>query len=311
MSALEHEAIWEKSRVFIRRAIAARDAGEFDGFCFWCALSLEVLGKAALASIHPALIADPQDPGSLFLACGKPMTSNPKTILAKTVFARLQMVSAEFGQTETDFCARMMQRRNAELHSGALPFHGLRPDSWASKFWQVSRLILQVAGRRLEDWVGPAEAARATDLINRAATVREQMVHVRIEAARALFEDSHPTAALKNQIRRLALHGQLVSQAGFGHLVGDKIFPQTCPACGCDGKVSAEKVGESEPDWEGADLGSGVVLVKVSYAPLAFRCGVCILKLDGQDQLVHADLAAQFEIEEEQEIDFDEPYLNE
>ena len=126
MSALEHEEVWEKSRAVIRRALAARDGGDFGSFCLWAAVSLELLGKAVLSGIHPALIADPKNPDSLFLACGKVVSaSQPRTIPAHTVWDRLKKISMGFGKQEEAFCKLMMDRRNAELHSGALPFQSL------------------------------------------------------------------------------------------------------------------------------------------------------------------------------------------
>jgi len=43
---------------------------------------------------------------------------------------------------------------------------------------------------------------------------------------------------------------------------------------------------EDDFDWEG-----GVVRLTVHYAPLAFRCGVCDLRLDGQEELGFVGLA--------------------
>ena len=149
MSALDPEPVWEKSRAFVRRAIKARDEGDYGEFCLLCAVSLEILGKAMLASIHPALIAEPTHPDSLFVACGKPMTASPRTIMAKTVFTRIQALSKAFDQKEFNFCTLMMERRNAEVHSGDLPYHGLGPDTWAPRFWRVAELILDVGGKAL------------------------------------------------------------------------------------------------------------------------------------------------------------------
>jgi hypothetical protein len=50
---------------------------------------------------------------------------------------------------------------------------------------------------------------------------------------------------------------------------------------------------------------------KVQYAPSAFRCGVCKMKLDGHEELAYLKMGDEFELEEQHEIEFDEPYLNE
>jgi len=311
MSALDHDAIWEKSRAVVRRAITARDQGQFGDFCLWCAVSLELLGKAVLSGIHPSLIADPQDVDSIFLACGKPLTANPKTITAKTVFGRIQKLSGTFGKVEFDFCMLMMQRRNADLHSGDLPFANLNPGSWAPRFWTVAELMLQAGGRTLADWVGAAEARRATALIQQAATVRQQVVEARLETSRAYFARNYPEESDQTQIRKLSFSGQLTPSSEFGHLLGDATITETCPACGCTGRLSGEKVGEDEPNENNYNWDAGVVTITAHFAPSAFRCGVCKMRLDGQEELTHVGMTDNFELEEEQEFEIEEPYLNE
>jgi hypothetical protein len=311
MSAIDFEPLWEKSRAMVRLALRARNDGDFGSFCLWCAVSLELLGKAMLAGVHPALIVDPQDVDSLFVACGKPLTGDPRTIIAKTVFSRLQKLSTKFGQHEADACMRLMQRRNAHLHSGDLPYENLNPDSWAPRFWELSQLILEIGGRTLEDWVGTDEAQNATALIDAAATVREQSVRARADTARATFEASYPSDDEKARIRQLARGGRLVQAPDFGHLVGDTLVQESCPVCGSDGRVSAERLHEEEPDADSVDWESGVMTVTVHLAPIAFRCAVCGLKLDGHEELALLGIAEEFEMEEQREVEYEDPYLNE
>jgi hypothetical protein len=66
---LAAEALYAKSQVYIRRALRAQSSGEAEEYQLWASLALELLGKAALAKVHPALIADPQHYQSLFAAC--------------------------------------------------------------------------------------------------------------------------------------------------------------------------------------------------------------------------------------------------
>src|SRR4051812_20003417 len=92
--AIGYEELFLKSKVFIDKAIRNRDLGDFDEFQLWASLSLELLGKAALASVHPSLIVDPNKPKGYLLACGRVdhkdlKMGEFKTITAKTVFERL------------------------------------------------------------------------------------------------------------------------------------------------------------------------------------------------------------------------------
>ncbi|HXE43041.1 MAG TPA: hypothetical protein VN516_08455, partial [Candidatus Baltobacteraceae bacterium] len=58
--ALTYEDLWNKAKIFIERAIAKRDESAFDEFQLWAAISLEILGKATLANIHPVLVVNPE-----------------------------------------------------------------------------------------------------------------------------------------------------------------------------------------------------------------------------------------------------------
>ena len=118
MATFERDALFAKSIVFIKRALAHRDGNRQDEFQLWAALALELLGKSTLAAIHPALIADPGNVASMFAACGRPISTTAKTIPAKTVFARLRHLDKKFDDKTETFCNAIAMRRNAELHSG-------------------------------------------------------------------------------------------------------------------------------------------------------------------------------------------------
>lgn len=84
----------------------------------WASLALELLGKSALAGIHPCLVADPQSSVSLFAAAGVMIGTDLKTITAKTVFERLSHVSTRFDRKTQDYCQNMSLRRNARVALG-------------------------------------------------------------------------------------------------------------------------------------------------------------------------------------------------
>src|SRR6266446_2822176 len=57
--ALERDALYAKSQVYIRRGLRAQADNDTEEYQLWASLALELLGKAALAKVHPALVADP------------------------------------------------------------------------------------------------------------------------------------------------------------------------------------------------------------------------------------------------------------
>ena len=66
--------------------------------------ALELLGKAALAKIHPALIADPRGEGEAILYAFGVDTNDPKTIMANTVFKRVGKLVPGFTIEDQSSC---------------------------------------------------------------------------------------------------------------------------------------------------------------------------------------------------------------
>lgn len=84
------EALWNKAKRF--HELAREHDREKPRYCFYALLSFEFLSRAALAKVHPALLADPQDPNNILYACGINATERPFSVPAKTVFHRLGFI---------------------------------------------------------------------------------------------------------------------------------------------------------------------------------------------------------------------------
>jgi len=237
VSGLEHESLFTKSVLFIKRALAHRDANHLDEFQLWAALALELLGKAALAAIHPALVADPQNADSLFAACGRPISKKVKSIGASTVFSRLKHLDKKFDDKAETFCAALAERRNTDLHSGSAPFAAFLPDAWVPKYWETCSLILGMQGKTLEEWVGVDEANGANAIVAKAISALDHAVKARIAAARDSFASKYSKAvcdAVKGQpwpFGRPAVEGELEQD-------------EECPACGFSGLIGFDYMTE-------------------------------------------------------------------
>jgi hypothetical protein len=162
--ALSHEPLFGKSKVYIARALAAKTRKSLGEYQLWASLALELLGKSALAAIHPCLVADPQSSVSLFAAAGMNIGTDLKTITAKTLFERLSHVSKRFDKTTQEYCQNMSLKRNAELHSGESPFETAIPSSWEGRFWHTAEIVLEIMGDTIESWLGADEAKAPKEL---------------------------------------------------------------------------------------------------------------------------------------------------
>ena len=166
--ALERDALYAKSQVYIRRGFRAHAEKDTEEYQLWASLALELLGKAALAKVHPALVADPDHFQSLFAACGRQISPDIKTITASTLFKRLSHLGKAFDSRHKEACEQMALRRNAELHSGESPFSGMSAEAWEQEFWGAIEIVLGMQDETLESWLGAEDAKAPTKIIQQA-----------------------------------------------------------------------------------------------------------------------------------------------
>lgn len=313
MRAFEPAALWNKSKVFIDRALRARDEGDEAEFHLWAAISLEVLGKAALANVHPCLVADPQHFHSLLAAAGGPIAQvNVKSIPAKTVFERLTTVVTDFDKAMENTAMLMANRRNAELHSGETPTAGLDPRSWVPQFWRMTRVLITAQSRQLSDWLGQEEAERIEQVIQDVAELRRQTVLARIDRRRLDYAEHTPPGTpdytlAKARAEARPLPPRLLASA-------DAFEDHVCPACGLKawllGSLREEHIleveHEADPEW--APLYQE--WIELIYDVEEFRCPECGLALEGRDEIHYAGLPATFTREDEREPDYEPEYGN-
>lgn len=312
MTAFDSNALWAKSKVFIERGLVSRDAGDFDTFHTWAALALELLGKAALASVHPALIVDPNSYESLLVACGKPVTDNTRSIGAKTVYERLKSLSKEFDERAAKFCILMANRRNEELHSGSSPTGDLDPRAWVSEYWRLTDVLSRMTSRTLEAWLGDEESARARSVVSDASHVLVAAVESRISRARAAFDKKYPSDS-SERAGVLAMMANAVLPVSHRELLRSlsDYTRAPCPACGASGWLFGEEAGSyRQPIEFDHETSSAWQVETVSYYTEVFVCGACALILNGRVELDAAELPEEYEEEREVEPDYEPDYGN-
>jgi hypothetical protein len=306
-AALSSEALFAKSQVYMQRALARKDGGDLDEYQLWASLALELLGKSVLAALHPSLVADPQSWESLFAAAGKVVSTDVKTITAKTLFLRLGHMSPRFDKTVAGFCDAIAQRRNAELHSGEAPFRAMRLEAWQDRFWHAAEVILSMRDQNLEAWLGADQAAAPQVVLAHAAAALADAVRVRIDDARIAFgtrSSSDRKRALADLAGKTAIH--------FTDLFdrpGDGVWRHECPACRGQAFATGEAVSEEIVD-QGADRDWAWETVERTYSPEEFHCPACELHLSGFAELEAGGLSDEHIEEEERELEYEPEYGN-
>src|ERR1039457_7023289 len=92
----ERDPLWTKARLFFERALdVPRDNPAFG---LWCSLGLEMLARAAVSSVSPALLAEPdrEHKNLLHVLHKASEIPQPKSINAAFVFQLCRKIFPEF-----------------------------------------------------------------------------------------------------------------------------------------------------------------------------------------------------------------------
>ena len=308
--ALQPDALYAKSQVYMRRGLRAQAAEDAEEYQLWASLALELLGKATLAQVHPALIADPQHYESLFAACGKPISPDVKTITAKTLFIRLGHINKAFDVRHQKFCEQMSLRRNSELHSGESPFSGMKSALWEREFWGAVVVLLEMQDQNLEAWLGAAGAKAPQEIVEQANEARKWAVADRIKRAGEDFLAKYKDPGQRAKIIEQSSRFRWWEQRGKVYLSADGDTAQKCPACGATAVLLGTLWHEEVLD-EGQDEDSYMEVVEKLFSVEEFYCPACELHLFGTEEIAAAELPEEFRSTEEREREFEEEYMNE
>ena len=178
--ALNDKALLAKSRLYIRKALMRKANNELDEYQLWASLALELLGKPALASHHPSLIADPKHYQSMFAASSINLSTDIKTITANKLHSRLRHLIPRFDEKNKDFCDQIALRRNAELHSGATPFNAMSLEAWEGLYWYACETILPYMDSNLDSWLGASDSTTPKAILEASKSARQQSVQLRV-----------------------------------------------------------------------------------------------------------------------------------
>jgi hypothetical protein len=281
-TALSADALMGKSQAYIGRALAAKAARSMGEYQLWASLALELVGKAALANIHPCLVADPNSSASLFAAAGRSVDTDIKTIIAKTLFDRLAHVSKRFDENTKKFCTNMSEKRNAELHSGEAPFDGAIAASWEGRYWHTAEIILEAGDSSIEAWLGADKAKAPKALLAEYTHATKEAAKIRVETAAAAFA-ARPKKEREEAHARAAAIDVWTMRRSF-RLQAHNIWETQCPACKSRSFLAGVKYDEevSEEDNEDDPYEE---LVDVSYVAEEFLCPSCNLHLESRDAI--------------------------
>jgi hypothetical protein len=276
----ERDSLWSKSRLFFERAFD--ESREDPLFGLWCSLGIELLGRAALASVSPTLLAEPApDHRYLLHALNRGSEKIPrKSISTGQVFGLCRILFDSFSDEDLSAALALINRRNDELHTGTAAFDKYPSKVWLPGFYRACESLAKSMGESLKSLFGKEEAKIAARMISEFQKEAKQRVLSAIAAHRRVFEAKSP--------KERASAGTMAKQH-VAKLSHRRHHTVTCPACGCAATVQGEPFGVERVSDEG-----GLIVVRRSMSPRSFSCSGCDLKLLGYAELHAAELGGQY-----------------
>jgi hypothetical protein len=272
-----HNNLWQKTKVYADRAMRERREGSL--FPFWASLTLEFLARAALARVHPVLLADPRGDESILYAFGYPAKA-PVSVPMKTVVSRCKVTVKGFTDQESKVALSLSQRRNDELHTGHPAFEDFPTKLWLGDFFRTSKLLLIHQGKSLEDLFGLEEATAAETMISAVdKKIKAESIKIFKRAEKEFDKLPEGEKSRKRFLGSKEAQKRLSSSGGLA----------PCPACEARALITGQVVSKSEPRLEEDDI-----VIDTIILPTNLRCYSCDLELPTHGSLHALDLGGQF-----------------
>lgn len=222
---------------------------------------------------------------------------------------RVPHITKDFDSDVQKFCEQSALKRNAELHSGELPFTAASQEAWDKKYWYAIAVILVAQGRSLEEWLGAEDAKAPKQVLEDTQHAINGAVAERIQRKAEEFQKAYKT----NQKREEAINSSENIRAWdyFREFAtdADEYWLAVCPSCKAKGVLAGLIWSEEISDeYDPNDL--MVEFVDNTYLSEEFRCPTCGLALLGRREVVAANLPEEIQVRETREREFEPGYGN-
>jgi len=276
----ERDPLWAKTKLFFERAFS--EPPESPLFGLWCSLGLEMLARAAVASISPVLLAESdRDHRFLLHALNRGSAKvTPQSITATQLFALCRTLFQNFSEKDFTAALALVNRRNAELHSAAAAFEEYKPTVWLPGFYGVCKVLSEAIGETLETLFGVDEARAAAEILEETKTEAIEKVNAMIAAHKKVFE----VRSLQDRLAASTVAANRASEMAY-----QRHHKVVCPACASTALVQGEPFGQERIFHEDGDI-----VVRQSISPRSFACSACGLSFTGYAELGAAGLGGAY-----------------
>jgi hypothetical protein len=191
----------------------------------------------------------------------------------------LEKIAEGFGKSQRELCDYMAILRNQHIHSSELPYDNLKLSKWLPRFYEVVKILNDLLGKTLQDFLGPEIAVSAAEHIK---TLNEEIkgaVKTKIAAHSKAFANKTRPEQKKLQAEAVIA----VKRLPTGSVASE------CPSCGGLGVLAGDLIRELEPVYR-----EGELLVDQIYLATEFKCLSCDLRLKGLREITYGEMDTQF-----------------
>ena len=263
----DYDLLYQKAKAFVRKGLEHEipDSAEVP---LWCILALELLARATLSRINKALLADPKNDINVLFACGFPSKKAPISIPARAVFYRCMVVCEDFSEQDHDRCVEWLNWRNAELHTGSLPFEGLKTGVWLPDFYRICTIFLSCNKTDLEDFVGAKHVTTAKEMVESLSGQKKAEAYEKVQMKKEAFK----ALSVEERLERI--------KRGDDRAKNSKFYEHSkeieCPSCEGTAIVVGGLVRSTTPKDD-----DGVLVQEDVWLPVALGCYCCDLRIKG------------------------------
>lgn len=267
----ERDPLWAKSKLFFEYAFD--NPREDPRFGLWCAMALELLARAAVASVSSTLLAEPDSSHKYLLqALNIGVDKGPrKSVAMNQVLSLCKVLVNNFTDEEYSAAIALTNRRNDEVHTGACAFLEYTTQQWIAGCYKCCLILTAHLNESLETLFGPEEAKVAFDVLSQKENDVKQAVLSQIAAHKKVFESL--TQDKKDSLVETERdRGEKLAYLRY-HRVA-------CPACKGPATVHGNVFGRIQITQKVDEI-----VERQAVSPNLFECGVCGLKLTGSAAL--------------------------
>lgn len=294
--AWDSDALLAKATLYFSRAFEAERQEDAEIFAFWAHLALELLARAAVAKVNPALLAQGSRKDSLQYGLGLRPEIDPLdaiSISTEAVVSICKQFVEGFGSGDAAVCTTARRRRNAELHSATAAMADLER-GWRGRMFGTCKTLCLHLETDFAHLFGADSAEVADRLIAEDAESVRAGTREAIEGAKARLEElTEEEIEERTRNAEEELKEESYRRRGFplGRSPFNREAPKPrvlaevpCPVCKTTIALRGEVVQSSPPriDEDGQLVQSDIAL------PTLLECPVCELRLDGISQLTQA-----------------------